>query len=65
MIMVFEISLDYSLMPPLMLGCVIAIVVANRLEKDSIYTEPLRERAFRRPRKPRASGRRPPSASAM
>jgi CIC family chloride channel protein len=42
MIMVFEISLDYSLMPPLMLGCVIAIVMAGRLEHDSIYTEPLR-----------------------
>ena len=42
MIMVFEISLDYSLMPPLMLGCVMAIVMAGRLEKDSIYTEPLR-----------------------
>lgn len=42
MIMVFEISLDYSLMPPLMLGCVMAIVMAGRLEHDSIYTEPLR-----------------------
>lgn len=42
MIMVFEISLDYSLMPPLMLGCVVAIVMAGRLEHDSIYTEPLR-----------------------
>ncbi len=46
MIMVFEISLDYSLMPPLMLGCVVAIVMANRLEKSSIYTEPLRERGI-------------------
>lgn len=46
MIMVFEISLDYSLMPPLMLGCVVAIVMANRLEHDSIYTEPLREKGF-------------------
>ncbi len=46
MIMVFEISLDYSLMPPLMLGCVLAIVLANRLEKDSIYTEPLREKGL-------------------
>jgi len=46
MIMVFEISLDYSLMPPLMLGCVMAIVIANRLEKDSIYTEPLREKGY-------------------
>lgn len=42
MIMVFEISLDYSLVPPLMLGCVMAIVMAGRLEKESIYTEPLR-----------------------
>jgi chloride channel protein, CIC family len=42
MIMVFEISLDYSLGPPLMLGCVLAIVMAGRLEKESIYTEPLR-----------------------
>lgn len=44
MIMVFEISLDYSLMPPLMLGCVTAIVMAGRLEKNSIYTEPLHEK---------------------
>jgi len=28
-------------MPPLMLGCVMAIVVAGRLEKESIYTAPL------------------------
>jgi CIC family chloride channel protein len=46
MIMVFEISLDYSLMPPLMLGCVMAIVLAGRLEKESIYTEPLRLRGL-------------------
>lgn len=46
MIMVFEISLDYSLMPPLMLGCVMAIVMAGRLEKDSIYTEPLRAKGL-------------------
>jgi CIC family chloride channel protein len=44
MIMVFEISLNYSLMPALMLGCVVAILVGNRLEKESIYTEPLRGR---------------------
>ncbi len=46
MIMVFEISLDYSLMPPLMLGCVTAIVMAGRLEHDSIYTAPLRAKGF-------------------
>src|SRR5437868_15192997 len=42
MIMVFEISLDYSLMPPLMLACVVSILVAGRFHPESIYTEPLR-----------------------
>jgi CIC family chloride channel protein len=46
MIMVFEISLDYSLMPPLMLGCVVAILMAGRLHTDSIYTDPLRARGL-------------------
>ena len=44
MIMIFEISLDYSLMPPLMLACVISILVAGKLHPDSIYTEPLRRK---------------------
>ena len=47
MIMVFEISLDYSLMPPLMLGCVISMLVARRLHPDSIYTEPLRRKGLK------------------
>lgn len=46
MIMVFEISLDYSLMPPMMLACVVSILVARRLHKDSIYTEPLRRKGL-------------------
>jgi len=46
MIMVFEISLDYSLMPPLMLGCVMSILVAGRLHPESIYTETLRLRGL-------------------
>lgn len=44
MIMVFEISLDYSLMPPLMLACVVSIIVASKLHPESIYTEPLRRK---------------------
>jgi CIC family chloride channel protein len=44
MIMVFEISLDYSLMPPLMLACVVSVLVARRLHPESIYTEPLRRK---------------------
>lgn len=42
MIMVFEISLRYSLMPPLMLGCAVAVLAAKRLHPESVYTEPLR-----------------------
>ncbi len=46
MIMVFEISLDYSLMPPLMLACVISVLVARKLHPESIYTEPLRRKGL-------------------
>lgn len=42
MIMAFEISLDYSLMPPLMLACVVAVLVARQLHGESVYTEHLR-----------------------
>ena len=46
MIMVFEISLDYSLMPALMLACVVSILVARRLHPESIYTDPLRRKGM-------------------
>jgi CIC family chloride channel protein len=46
MIMVLEISLDYSLMPPLMLACVVSVLVARRLHPESIYTEPLRRKGL-------------------
>ena len=42
MIMAFEISLDYSLMPPLMLGCVVAVLVSRQLHNESVYTEHMR-----------------------
>jgi CIC family chloride channel protein len=45
-IMIFEISLDYSLMPPLMLGCVVSILVAGRFVSESVYTEPLRRKGL-------------------
>jgi CIC family chloride channel protein len=45
-IMIFEISLDYSLMPPLMLGCVVAILVSGRFVSESVYTEPLRRKGL-------------------
>jgi H+/Cl- antiporter ClcA/CBS domain-containing protein len=55
MIMVFEISLDYSLMPPLMLACVVSVLVARRLHPESIYTEPLRRKGLIVPQEPTAS----------
>jgi chloride channel protein, CIC family len=45
-IMIFEISLDYSLMPALMLACVVSILVARKLHPESIYTEPLRAKGL-------------------
>ncbi len=46
MILVFEISLDYSLMPALMLGCVVSSLITRQLHPESIYTEPLRLRGL-------------------
>jgi chloride channel protein, CIC family len=46
MIMILEISLDYSLMPPLMLACVVSVLVARKLHAESIYTEPLRQKGL-------------------
>ena len=45
-IMVFELSLNYSLMPPLMLACAVSTLVARRLHRESIYTEPLRSQGI-------------------
>ena len=42
MIMIFELSLDYSLVPPLMLACVVSILVARQLHSESVYTDHLR-----------------------
>jgi CIC family chloride channel protein len=44
MIMIFEISLNYSVMPPLMIACAVSTIVASRLHPDSIYTAPLRRK---------------------
>jgi len=42
MVMIFEISLNYSLMPPLMLACAVSVILSRRLHPASVYTEPLR-----------------------
>jgi CIC family chloride channel protein len=43
-LIVFELSLNYSVMPPLMLACVIATLVSRRFHTESVYTEPLRRK---------------------
>jgi chloride channel protein, CIC family len=55
MIMIFEISLDYSLMPPLMLACVVSVLVVRKLHPQSIYTEPLRRKGLVVPQDPNTS----------
>lgn len=42
MIMAFEISLDYSLMPPLMLACVVSVLVSRQFHRESVYTDHMR-----------------------
>src|SRR6185436_16349778 len=41
MIMIFEISLNYSVMPALMIACVVATLVSRSFCAESVYTEPL------------------------
>src|SRR5580658_8421658 len=45
-VMVLEISQDYSLMPALMLGTAISTLVSRSLHANSIYTEPLKLRGL-------------------
>ncbi len=45
-VMVLEISLNYSIMPALMLGCAVSTLVSRRLHPDSVYTEPLKLRSL-------------------
>jgi CIC family chloride channel protein len=46
MILVFEIAPSYSLMPPLMLACVVATLTARALHREDIYTGPIRRRGI-------------------
>jgi CIC family chloride channel protein len=44
-VMVFEMTLDYGLVVPLLLGSAVASLVATRLSANSVYTEALRHKA--------------------
>lgn len=45
-IMIFEISANYSIMPPLMLACAVSTLIARKIHGASIYTEPLRRKGI-------------------
>jgi CIC family chloride channel protein len=45
-VMVLEISQNYSLMPALMLGCAVSTLVSRGLYAKSVYTDPLRLRTM-------------------
>jgi CIC family chloride channel protein len=45
-IMIFELSLNYSVMPPLMIACAVATLVSRAVHRDSIYAEPLRRKGL-------------------
>lgn len=47
-IMIFEISLNYSIMPALMIACAVGTLVGRRLQPVSIYTEPLQRKGLLR-----------------
>ncbi|MGI9113677.1 MAG: ClcB-like voltage-gated chloride channel protein [Chthoniobacterales bacterium] len=44
MLMLFELTLDYHLILPLMLGCIVAYYVSVRIEPRSIYSESLKRK---------------------
>lgn len=46
MLMVFELSLNYSLMPPLMLACALAAILSRQFHADSIYTAAVQEKSI-------------------
>ena len=46
-LIIFEMTNDYRIIPPLMLACVIAILLSSFLHRNSIYTEKLARRGIR------------------
>ena len=47
MLMVFELTLDYAIMLPLMMGCVIAYYLSIGIEPTSIYSDALKRKGAR------------------
>lgn len=55
-LMVFELSLNYSLMPPLMLACAVATLISRKLHPESVYTAALEEKSLLAERESAALG---------
>ncbi len=46
-LIVFELTNDYRIIPPLMLACVTAVLLSVQWQRESVYTESLRRRGVR------------------
>ncbi len=46
-LIIFELTNNYKIIPPLMLACVIGVLLSSYLKHDSIYTEKLSRRGIR------------------
>ncbi|MBN2716559.1 MAG: chloride channel protein, partial [Deltaproteobacteria bacterium] len=46
-LIIFELTNNYKIIPPLMLACVIGVLLSSYLKSDSIYTEKLSRRGIR------------------
>lgn len=45
-LIIFELTNDYTIIPPLMLACVLALLTSSRLHRESIYAEKLKRRGI-------------------
>lgn len=46
-LMIFEMTLDYEIILPLMLSCILSSIIARQFHRDSIYTEKLRMKGIK------------------
>ncbi len=46
-LIIFELTNDYRIIPPLMLACVVGVLLSGLLHRESIYTEKLAQRGIR------------------
>jgi CIC family chloride channel protein len=64
-LIIFELTGDYGVILPLMLSAALAAATSRALERDSLYTAPLRRRGVRLPAMPRPHWLRSTSVAAL